>query len=521
MKPFFEALVTEQDLNAQIGAALCLAKAIEMSDDPEPMQLRKLVPRMEKLLRSESFRAKSALLTLIGSVIEAGGARNVNLVRNLVSCLVEFLSSDDWAARKAAAEALIKLGMVERDALSEFKASCMKTFEAKRFDKVKVVRETMNQMMEVWKEIPDLSGEVSSPPKSQSCSKGTEDGSDVPYGAPQLKRKPVLADRSPFPDGSAATARRRSLLDSNGKKTGPALFRKLDRKKPSDWKVEIAAPNVTSRAVVGEVDPGCGEKTFEKGDKEGNRSTKQETRRTLFSKDSDGRMHKFGGFKAGSRVVPCNDERSESTVVTSNVPEDISRNHKECEDLSLIRGQLVQIETQQSNLLDLLQGFIGSSQNGMRSLEKRVHGLELALDEISYDLAVSTGRMSNPDSAAICCKLPGAEFLSSKLFGRTEGRFSTSRFSFSGTPSVAAMRNTVGSHGNTETFKPENRRFWRGGGGGFVVNPLAEMNSESQEISVISSKRSHFDYNFAKASHRLAFQDTPSSFMASCHHGSG
>lgn len=63
-----------------------------------------------------------------------GGGKNA--VRNLLSCLVEFLSSEDWAARKAAAEALMKIATVEKESLSEFKASCLKTFEAKRFDKV-------------------------------------------------------------------------------------------------------------------------------------------------------------------------------------------------------------------------------------------------------------------------------------------------------------------------------------------------------------------------------------------------
>ncbi|CAK9172339.1 unnamed protein product [Ilex paraguariensis] len=497
MKPFVDTLVTEQDLNAQIGAALCLARAIDVSDDPEPMYLRKLVPRMERLLRSESFKAKAALLTLIGSVVGAGGAKSQLLVKNLVACLMEFVRSEDWAARKASAEALITLAVVERETLPEFKASCLKTFEAKRFDKVKIVRETMNQMVEVWKGIPDFLEEISPPPESQFCSK--EDASDghcppglkiscnISSGTPQVKRNIVLADRSPLPDGSStATTRRRSLLDSSDKRKGPAMFRKLDCKKPTGGKVKISAPHAPLRAVVGEDEPGSGdEKTQEKVDKDRNGFQKTEmTRRALFSKISDEKIHKF----CGSRVVPCNDESSESIIVVNNVTGDLSRGHKECEDLSLIRKLLVQIENQQSNLLDLLQGFIGSSQNGMHSLETRVHGLELALDEISYDLAVSTGRMSNPNSATMCCKLPGAEFLSSKLWGRTEGRFSTSRFSSSGTPSVAAMRNKTDKNGNNETFNLENRRFrHQGGGGGFIVNPLADI--KSQGISEITSNR--------------------------------
>lgn len=136
LKPIIEALVTEQDHNSQIGSALCLASAIDGSPDPDLVYLRRLLPRLEKLLKSESFKAKSALLTVIGSVIGAGVASSQQVVKNLVQCLVEFVTSEDWAARKTAAEALVKLAVVERDILSEFKAPCLKTFEAKRFDKV-------------------------------------------------------------------------------------------------------------------------------------------------------------------------------------------------------------------------------------------------------------------------------------------------------------------------------------------------------------------------------------------------
>ncbi|KAJ0638220.1 putative MT-associated protein TORTIFOLIA1/SPIRAL2 [Helianthus annuus] len=53
----------------------------------------------------------------------------------------------------------------------------------------------------------------------------------------------------------------------------------------------------------------------------------------------------------------------------------------------------------------------------MNSLESRVNGLEKALDEMSYDLALSTGRVSSTDS---CCM--GSEF-STPNWWRTEGSF--------------------------------------------------------------------------------------------------
>lgn len=131
---------------------------------------------------------------------------------------------------------------------------------------------------------------------------------------------------------------------------------------------------------------------------------------------------------------------------------------------------------------------MGSSQSGMRSLESRVHGLELALDEISFDLAMSTGRMSSGGSAgSTCCKLPGAEFLSSKLWRKTESRSTPLKFSPSGGSQLASsLRNR---NVDTETYLPENRRSRFQGGRAIIMNPLAEIPSDSQGISEISSSR--------------------------------
>ncbi|XP_030938708.1 TORTIFOLIA1-like protein 3 isoform X2 [Quercus lobata] len=358
LKPLSDALFTEPDLPAQIGAALCLASAIDAAPDPDPARLARMLPRFEKLLKCESFKAKSALLALIGSVVGTGAASFGGVVKNLVPCLVEFLSSEDWAARKAAAEALLSLAVVQRDSLPEYKANCLKVFETRRYDKVKAVREVMNEMIEAWKQIPDVSDELSPPPPSASSSKenggdgcypsGSKNSRGSAFETPQFRKRPVVASRlTPADSSSVTTARKRSPLKSNDKKPNSALFRKLGNKKPSDWKVEIAVSNASGAF---EVD--CKERnenipegrSFEK-----NKLTKPETKRALFSKNVD-------GYKNGSRVAPCQEESPASTVVVSNnVTEDLRKNHKESEDLSLIRNQLVQIENQQSSLLDLLQ----------------------------------------------------------------------------------------------------------------------------------------------------------------------
>ncbi|KAL5543776.1 hypothetical protein UlMin_007560, partial [Ulmus minor] len=201
--------------------------------------------------------------------------------------------------------------------------------------------------------------------------------------ASQLRRKPIPTNQSTPPESSyASTARKRSPFKSNEMIYVPAISRKLDRKKPSNRKVEVI-PNASSHRAIVDDD-------LEEGDEnvpnrrinDKNELSKPETKRGLFYKSSEEKVNKFSTFRFGSRVAPYQEESTKST-----------------EDLSLIRNQLVQIKQQHSSLLDLLQRFIGSSQNGIRCLETRVHGLELALDEISYDLAVTSGRMTKTDSS--------------------------------------------------------------------------------------------------------------------------
>nr|XP_043607236.1 TORTIFOLIA1-like protein 3 [Erigeron canadensis] len=432
-KPLVDALVTEQDVNSQTGAALCLAAVVSHAPDPDLEYLRRVVvPRIERLLKCDSFKAKAALLNVIDSVVAVGAvSKNVFVIKNLVNLMVEFVAkSEDWNVRKGAAEVLERIAVLveEKEVLAEFKASCLKTFEAKRFDKVKSVRETMSRMIEAWNAIPDVSKEA----RMQLESSKEEVDVQFPPRTPQTSRRSVSCGSSP----STTTTRRTSF---ENRKTGPAMFRKLDRKKPDDRKLEIAI--VASAATQVTKDDGH-VKT---------RSMKEETKRALFSEISEEKMPDSA----------YHEQRSTSRVPGNSVDSDFNLVPQDTEDLSLIRNQLLQIETRQTNLFDLLEKFIGSSQDGMRSLESRVHGLESTLDEISFDLAKSTGRMSNP-SPTLCCKLPGADLLSSKLWRKSENQHSDPAFS-----SYPLVKNKNPELSNTG-FRHKS------GGGGLIKNPLAE-----------------------------------------------
>ena len=143
---FLGSISIEQDLNAQMGCCLCLKAAINGRnlEEREEGDLRKRVlPKVMKLLKKDGFKAKGALLGVIESIIGVNngivinGKVGGNLVGNVVGITVDMLSSDDWMARKSAAEVLLKLGVVlDEDAAAQVKNFVVNSLESRRFDKV-------------------------------------------------------------------------------------------------------------------------------------------------------------------------------------------------------------------------------------------------------------------------------------------------------------------------------------------------------------------------------------------------
>ncbi|XP_061360821.1 TORTIFOLIA1-like protein 4 [Gastrolobium bilobum] len=487
MRPLMDCLTQEQDANSQIGAALCLAAAIEAAPDPDVESIRRsALPRLGKLVKSDACKSKAALLVLIGSVVGVGGASSSGAVNWLVPCLVEFLSSDDWTVRKASAETLGKVALMGKDLTSQHKVLCLDALQNRRFDKVKVVRETMNGALEKWKEVTDVSEDVPTPATSVRASVGPDDGKGqfVTKSSPNVgskstqSKKTVPANRSPPSAVSVVSSiKRENPLKSNDKDSRMGTLHRQDHGEFSEEKLDTPVSNSCPSNMSREDGiKTCDFKVSKPAPEQNGINSRAEIKRVLFGKNSDEKLRRFGGSK--SRVVPCYDDGNLDPDVTVNNVNEVCESPQDVEDLSLIREQLFQIENQQSNLLDLLQRFIGSSQSGLNSLETRVHGLEVALDEISYDLAVSSGRISNTDATEdTCCKLPGTDFLSSKFWKKTEGRYSQSRFSLGSIASTNAVHNATDKDGSKEILSAKNKRFQHGRGG-FFMNPLAEVQSD-------------------------------------------
>ncbi|EPS63211.1 hypothetical protein M569_11576, partial [Genlisea aurea] len=246
LTPLVQTLIQEQDSNAQLGTALCLSAAVEASPEPDTAELSKILPKLLKLSRQDSFKAKPALISFITTAVNAGATISTRKPSNeIVSTAIEFLSSEDWAARKAAAELLQGIATVDKNSTPEIQTACVAALQTRRFDRVKLVRETMNRALEIWKDVD--------------------------------------TDES-----------------------------------PPEVRITSSPPSSCSSSI--------------------------------------------------------------SSSQKSSITEE---NHQDLEEFSLIRKQLLKIENQQSDLLQLLQRFMGSSQKGMNSLEKRVDGLEKVLDEMS------------------------------------------------------------------------------------------------------------------------------------------
>ncbi|KAL2904193.1 TORTIFOLIA1-like protein 4 [Bienertia sinuspersici] len=523
LDPFLGSISIEQDLNAQIGCCLCLKSTIDSGvlEEKDEVDLRKRVlPKVLKLLKGDGFKAKGALLGVIESVIGVndGVVININntknggnMVGNVVGVAVEMLSSEDWMARKSAAELLLKMALVlDDESAVEVKRFVVNSLDSRRFDKVKVTREIMNRALEAWKEVsggPDQEIALSrsnssiskvesgicgaSPPVPRRCSYGGFETpkpkktmtkcrsslSDSPVGitSPSMtmspsthdsiglenpqRRKSLLKSRSSLSDDSTITdsssvskssrdigfeapqskkpvSKGRSSLPSKINDKKSIACHNPELQKSSDWKDVVADSPALSEKVV-------------------SKDEESEMRNNFAKKTFEERVQ-----KSGSRVVPFVEEGESPGLDFGGRNEEVESS-AESEELSLIRKQLLQIERQQSDLLTLIQRFMGNSQSGIDSLETRVSGLERALDEISHDLGVQSGRITNNNDSvgSTCC--PSTEFLSPKFWRRTEGRSSISKSSYSGSMPNKDNNNIEAPQVDISKYHEQNEGIYR------------------------------------------------------------
>ncbi|GAB4849638.1 phosphatidylinositol kinase- protein kinase tor1 [Ancistrocladus abbreviatus] len=134
VKPLFEAM-GENNKGVQVGAAMCLGRVVECAKSTPISAFQKLCPRLCKYLNSPNFMAKSALLSVVASLSQAGAIAPQSL-EPLLQSIHECLAGADWATRKAAADTLTALALHSSDLIKDGAAATLSVLEASRFDKV-------------------------------------------------------------------------------------------------------------------------------------------------------------------------------------------------------------------------------------------------------------------------------------------------------------------------------------------------------------------------------------------------
>ncbi|XP_077241444.1 microtubule-associated protein TORTIFOLIA1-like [Tasmannia lanceolata] len=444
VKPLVEAF-GEQKKVVQAGAALCMARMVESAKDPPIATFQKLCPRVCKFLNNENFLAKAALLSVVSSLSQVG-AIAAQSFPSLMQSVHECLENSDWATRKAAADTLSVLASHSSHLVTDGAASTITALEACRFDKVKPVRDSMTEALQLWKKTVGKGGDkASEDPKTLSHDgKNSEltksvEKSDLRKSNPSDKASdPLVKDASSassptsnslckvkgstMSDKTVCILRKKAPVLSD-KELNPEFFQKLETRGSGELPVEVVVPRrclhssrsqSEEESELNDCDYGGGSNHsvmpgHDSNDIHGSASINFiniEKRAGPYNKVHDlddsardklmeqrvlrGKNPKTRGFDADDRVeINQGDSGARVGLFRSDGHSEGSFSKG---NWLAIQRQLSQLERQQANLTKMLQDFMEGSHDSMVTLENRVRGLERIVEEMAHDLALSSGR---------------------------------------------------------------------------------------------------------------------------------
>lgn len=410
VKPLFEAMM-EQNKGVQSGAAMCMAKMVECASDPPVVAFQKLCARICKLLSNQNFMAKASLLPVVGSLSQVGAIAPQSL-EPLLQSIHECLGSTDWATRKAAADALSALALHSSNLVIDGATSTLTVLEACRFDKIKPVRDSMNEALQLWKKIAGKVDVGSDDQKSSPGGKAPKPGEDLKNLNPSDKRAELSA-KGPLNGSSPASASltkgkagnisekavvilKKKAPALSDKELNPEFFQNLSRGS-GDLPVEVVVPrrclNSSNSNNEEESDPSDLDSKG-RSNRMGNSQTddfsvslnnkhRSIDRGTAGGNGKDPRMRapdverELSGNRAGFSKT---DSQAEGSFINNKG------------NWLAIQRQLMQLERQQAHLMNMLQDFMGGSHDSMVTLENRVRGLERVVEDMARDLSISSGR---------------------------------------------------------------------------------------------------------------------------------
>ncbi|KAI3717891.1 hypothetical protein L1987_69799 [Smallanthus sonchifolius] len=377
VKPLFEAM-NGQNKWVQSGAAMCMGKMVEMASDPPVLAFQKLCGKICKFLNSPNFLANAALLPVVSSLSQVG-AISPHFWEPLLQSIHDCLSSVDWSTRKAAADTLNSLALHSSNLIREKPTNTITILEACRFDKIKPVRDSVTEALQLWKFIAGDHEDQKTPGQSQDSESTKLSRKDLP----KLDDKRVL---TPIQDGQTkgqnvskkSTVTKKKGPPLSDKELNPEFFQRLLRRVSGEVEVVVNG----SINLLNEEEP----KVNDNNDAENSKSNQPDGQVNL----QDCRLERGGRGPFSKR-----------------------REFDNKGNLLGIQRQLLHLERQQARLMSMLQAFKGGSRDGMVTLENRVWGLERIVDDMARNLSVSVNSLS--------CYTNGIHESSERPFGKYNG----------------------------------------------------------------------------------------------------
>ncbi|RID62592.1 hypothetical protein BRARA_E01655 [Brassica rapa] len=364
-KPLFEAMA-EQNKSLQSGAAICMGKMVDSATEPPVAAFQKLCPRISKLLNSPNYLTKASLLPLVGSLSQVGAIAPQSL-ESLLHSIHECLRCTDWVTRKAASDVLIALAVHSTSLVADKTDSTLTALEACRFDKIKPVRESLSEALNVWKNIAGKGESGTSVDQkdvtSEQCMLETNGETD-----PVMQGSSDDLSSNSDSISKAVLILRKKAPRLTGKDLNPEFFQKLEKGGSGDMPVEVILPSRQKNSSNSNTED----------ESDANASVSRSRPKGLCRiAGAHPKQRHFGDFARAFEADETQVIQAEASESRGNWPP--------------LQRQLLHLERQQTHIMNMLQDFMGGSHDGMRSLENRVRGLERIVEEMSREMSTQSG----------------------------------------------------------------------------------------------------------------------------------
>lgn len=201
---------------------------------------------------------------------------------------------------------------------------------------------------------PDCISGACSPTPSKSSS---DTAMETPQPKKAIRSTKSLASSS----SSSITSQKNSSIRFRRTKSNVTSSCKLDFRKSPDAKAKHTVSQASSLEVACEEQKSQNFRVQGSVDSVSCSSSNSEAKSTLFNRPPDEKFHRYGNSQFGSRVIPLFEDYNDNMdVPAEDINEDAFLSHREYENFCSVSKQLVQIENQQSSLLDLLQVHFSS-----------------------------------------------------------------------------------------------------------------------------------------------------------------